>query len=90
MLSFLSKVAPEDVTRIFSVINSYLPIVTAEVLTPELEEYLKYLLEVTLDSRSACKAIPHIFFKIARSGRPSLIEGVTRNLVQYLSEGLIK
>lgn len=89
-ISFLSRLNEEDQGKIFSLLNAYLPIVTPEILTPELEEYLHYLLDLTHQYRMNSKAIIQIFYKIAKSKRQSLIERITRNIVEYLSLNLIK
>lgn len=89
-ISFIPRLNEEDQGKIFSLLNAYLPIVTPEILTPELEEYLHYLLDLTHQYRMNSKAIIQIFYKIAKSKKQGLIERITRNIVEYLSLNLIK
>jgi hypothetical protein len=72
-ISFLPRLNEEDRARIFSLLNSYLPVITPEILTPELEEYLHYLLDLTFTYKMASKSIIHIFYKIAKSNKQSLL-----------------
>ncbi len=90
-IGFLPRLKTEaDQVVIFSLLNSYLPIITPDILTPELEEYLHYLLDLTYQYKIESKAIIHIFYKIAKSNKQALIERTTRNIVEYLSLNLIK
>lgn len=73
VISFLPRLQKEDQTRLFSLLNSYLPVITADTLTPELEEYLAYLLDLINQYQPEGKSAIHIFFKVGRCGRQGLM-----------------
>jgi hypothetical protein len=83
-ISFLNRVETQDQSKIFSLLNSYLPTMNPGLLTVELEEYLAYLLDLIYQYKPTGKSIMEIFYKALWSGSQTLINRTTRNLIVYL------
>lgn len=65
LVSFLERVGAEVQERIFSVLNAYLPIVTPQALSSELEEYLQYLVGLLQRWKPVGKSAFQILYKVA-------------------------
>jgi hypothetical protein len=88
VLSFLERVGKDEQDRIFSLLNSYLPIITMETLTAEFEEYLAYLLDLIHRFKPTGKHTFQILYKIAKIGKQGLLEQIKRNVADNLMQGL--
>lgn len=89
VISYLERVEKEEQKHIFSLLNSYLPVITPEILTAELEEYLAYLLDLINRFKPTTQSSYQIFFKIANSKKQTLLKRIKRNVVEYLMGGLV-